>query len=94
MEWIEKEASNCLKVKESWSEIRKSSVARCFRRPPSKSATRARMRNFVLDESLVQELLMIVEFGWCNIIRIKYSLVQEDNITNSIKYNLVQGDSL
>ena len=37
---------------------------------------------------------MIVEFGWCNIIRIKYSLVQEDNITNSIKYNLVQGDSL
>ena len=71
MEWIEKEASKCLKVKESWSEIRKSSVARCLRRPPSRTATRARLRNFVLDENLVQELLMIVEFGWCKIIQIK-----------------------
>ena len=71
MEWIEKEASKCLKVKESWSEIRKSSVARCLRRPPSRTATRARLRNFVLDENLVQELLMIVEFGWYKIIQIK-----------------------
>ena len=38
---------------------------------PEPQPTRARLRNFVLDENLVQELLVIVEFGWYKIIQIK-----------------------
>ena len=61
MEWIEKEASKCLKVKESWSRI----IGKVrWRGAFVVHLPGARLRNFVKE-------LLIVEFGWCKIIQIK-----------------------